>query len=374
MKDIYLPELVLTNQSSKYSSSYFSENEDHNNFISNNNLLENINLSKLENYATDFRVYNNPKITRLNFSSLDNSVGRNNYKNLLRIYNNDLLDEIIFSATDLEFRLSINNNPALTNIEFPNAGVMTNSGIGIHDNAILTSIQIPNATEITTLSIYSNPELQNLSFPTIEKVHSNLIIDNNDKLTSLSAPSLLLTGTNQYLNNSFKIDGNALLNNLDFTNLEKVYGDLQVTNNAQLNLSEFNCPIFIYENDGFDCSFGTLTISGNLDNTYCFQDSSLLTPVSVTTAAIVDLTSVQATSGGVITAPSNMISRGCVWSTTQTPTLEDNENFSLNGNMNGTFTSYLYDLQPSTLYYVRAYGVDCNGTHYGDIKTFTTPQ
>jgi len=69
-----------------------------------------------------------------------------------------------------------------------------------------------------------------------------------------------------------------------------------------------------------------------------------------------------------------MISRGCVWSTTQTPTLEDNENFSLNGNMNGTFTSYLYDLQPNTLYYVRAYGVDCNGTHYGDIKTFTTPQ
>lgn len=373
LKDIYLPELVLTNQLRNFRT-YFTEDGDFNNFILNNSLLENINLSKLENYAAEFRVYNNPKITRLNFSSLDNSVGSSNYKNLLRIYNNDLLDEIIFSATDLEFSLKIHNNPALTNIDFPNAGVMTNSYIEIHDNAILTSIQIPNATEITTLSIYSNPELQNLSFHAIEKVHSNLRIDNNDKLTSLSAPSLLLTGTNQYLNNSFKIDGNALLDNLDFTNLEKVYGNLQVTNNAQLNLSEFNCPIFIYENDGFDCSFGTLTISGNLDNTYCFQDPSLLTPVSVTTATIVDLTSVQATSGGVITAPSNMISRGCVWSTTQTPTLEDNENFSLNGNMNGTFTSYLYDLQPSTLYYVRAYGVDCNGTHYGDIKTFTTPQ
>ena len=374
LKDIYLPELVLTNQSFKRSSDNFNESRQENNFILNNNLLENINLSKLEKYSTSFYIHSNPKITRLNFSSLQNSVGSLNHKNLLRIYNNDLLDEIIFGSIDLEFRVEIDNNPALTNIEFPNAGVMTNSGIEINDNAILTSVQIPNATEITTLSIYSNPELQNLSFPAIEKVHSNLIINNNDKLTSLSAPSLLLTGTNQYLNNSFKIDGNALLDNLDFTNLEKVYGNLQVTNNAQLNLSEFNCPIFIYENDGFDCSFGTLTISGNLDNTYCFQDPSLLTPVSVTTASIVDLTSVQATSGGVITAPSNMISRGCVWSTTQTPTLEDNENFSLNGNMNGTFTSYLYDLQPGTVYYVRGYGVDCNGTHYGDIKTFTTPQ
>lgn len=374
LESIYLPELESI---SEYAGDYnyiYQPDYDRPNFISNNPSLVTINLNKLKNYFSTFYIFNNPKINQLKFPALgSSSIPTSNQIHSLRIYSNNLLEKLVFSGTStLTARIYIYSNPALTSVEFPDLVNGENSSFFIYNNSQLSSLQLTNTTALREIQVYDNFELSTFNLPNITTVHSLYNITNNDNLTSLSAPKLAITGTTQYLGNSFKIDGNALLSDLDFSGLEKVYGNLTVTSNPQLNMNEFICPFFIYENDGFDCSFGTISVSGNLNNTYCFQDESLLDPRVITTTAVSWISSVQAVSGGTITAPSKMISRGCVWSTTQTPTLADNVNYSENGNLNGTFTSYMYNLTPGTTYYVRSYGTDCDGTYYGDTKSFTT--
>ena len=45
---------------------------------------------------------------------------------------------------------------------------------------------------------------------------------------------------------------------------------------------------------------------------------------------------------------------------------------SENGSLNGPYDSYMYNLQPNTTYYFRAYGEDCNGVFYGNELEFIT--
>jgi hypothetical protein len=290
----------------------------------------------------------------------------------LKIKNNNDLQTVVFAKNPI-IRLFIESNPALASIEFPNAINLSNSEININSNNSLTVVNLPSVTELRRFELLNNPEILSLNLLNIEKIHSRLNIFNNDKLSNLSFPSLILTGSNVFKENSLSIEGNALLANVNFDNTRKVYGNLNIKNNNQLNLNEFNCNLYVYENDGFDCTPGTLSISGNLDNNYCFQDSNLINTPTITTSTITNITSNQAVSGGNITSDSKMISRGCVWGTNQTPTLENNTNYSINGNLNGSFTSYIYNLLPGTTYYLRSYGVDCNGTYYGNVETFTTP-
>ena len=124
-------------------------------------------------------------------------------------------------------------------------------------------------------------------------------------------------------------------------------------------------------NDGLDCTFGDINVSNNLDDTYCFQDPSLIPPIDIQTVAAFNISSEQAQSGGIITSFTKMKSRGVVWSISPNPTIE-NDIFSENGSLNGSYDSYMYNLQPNTTYYYRAYGEDCNGVFYGNELQFTT--
>jgi uncharacterized protein (TIGR02145 family) len=94
----------------------------------------------------------------------------------------------------------------------------------------------------------------------------------------------------------------------------------------------------------------------------------------VETAAIDNITAISATSGGVITSDggSAVIAKGIVWSTTQNPTLEENEHYSEDGTGTDEFTSELTELVQSTNYYVRAYATNTAGTSYGQQISFTT--
>ena len=114
-------------------------------------------------------------------------------------------------------------------------------------------------------------------------------------------------------------------------------------------------------------------MSNNLDDTYCFQDPSLIPPIDIQTVAAFNITSAQAQSGGAITSFTEMKSRGVVWSTSANPTIDDVNDFSSeNGSLNGSYDSYMYNLQPNTTYYFRAYGEDCNGVFYGNELEFKT--
>ena len=151
----------------------------------------------------------------------------------------------------------------------------------------------------------------------------------------------------------------------------KVYTSLTVENNQQLDLNDFPCNLFVLVNDGLDCTFGDINVSNNLDDTYCFQDQSLIPPIDIQTVAAFNISSEQAQSGGTITSFTKMKSRGVVWSTSPNPTIE-NDFFSENGSLNGPYDSYMYNLQPNTTYYFRAYGEDCKGVFYGNELEFTT--
>ena len=95
---------------------------------------------------------------------------------------------------------------------------------------------------------------------------------------------------------------------------------------------------------------------------------------SLTTTAVTNITTNSATSGGNITSDggSSVTARGVVWNTTPNPTLGSNLGYTTNGTGTGMFVSNLTGLSPNTLYYVRAYATNSNGTAYGNELEFTT--
>lgn len=99
--------------------------------------------------------------------------------------------------------------------------------------------------------------------------------------------------------------------------------------------------------------------------------SKTLPQLNTTTATAISLTT--ATSGGNITTDGGdpVTSRGIVWNTATAPTtsLATKTN---DGSGIGNFSSAIFNLTPSTNYYVRAYATNSVGTGYGNEITFTT--
>ena len=79
-----------------------------------------------------------------------------------------------------------------------------------------------------------------------------------------------------------------------------------------------------------------------------------------------------ASGGGSVTGDggSAVTSKGVCWSTSPGPTI--NDPMTVSGSGTGTFSSNITGLNPSTLYYVRAYAVNGVGTYYGNEVSFTT--
>jgi uncharacterized protein (TIGR02145 family) len=93
---------------------------------------------------------------------------------------------------------------------------------------------------------------------------------------------------------------------------------------------------------------------------------------SVTTTDASGITATAATTGGNVTGDggSPVTARGVCYNTAPNPTLANS--YTANGSGLGVFTSNLTGLTPSTLYYVRAYATNANGTAYGNEISFTT--
>ena len=92
----------------------------------------------------------------------------------------------------------------------------------------------------------------------------------------------------------------------------------------------------------------------------------------LTTTAISNITFTTASSGGTITydGGASITARGICWSTSPTPTLNDNK--TLDGIGIGNFNSSLIELQLGTKYYVRAYATNSVGSAYGNELVFST--
>ncbi|MBQ2907871.1 MAG: DUF1566 domain-containing protein [Bacteroidales bacterium] len=106
------------------------------------------------------------------------------------------------------------------------------------------------------------------------------------------------------------------------------------------------------------------------------EEEAELTPPTVITSEVIDITETTAVSGGNVTddGGATVTARGICWSISQNPTIDDNDGITTDGNGTGTFTSNLTNLKERTTYYVRAYATNEKGTSYGDEISFTTEE
>jgi len=93
---------------------------------------------------------------------------------------------------------------------------------------------------------------------------------------------------------------------------------------------------------------------------------------TVTTSNVTNIGSSWAYSGGNITDNGGLsiTARGVCWSSSPNPTIVDSH--TVDGSLDGFFTSYITGLDVSTTYYVRAYATTSIGTGYGEQKMFST--
>lgn len=374
--------------------------------VSHNNNLNELDLTKFRETKGEFLIYDNQSLLEINLENF--SINRNasdGYSYILDIRGNKNLNSINFgSELDLEAQIRIYENEALEKIEFTNlenvkTGVVEiwnnkalkkidfkslissdhvkdkyfwyEPQIRIFNNILLEEINAPSIKDFYKITIENNESLPEIIFPELLTIHKNLTIQHNVNLSRIHMPKLETTGDKVYNSNSFLFNSNQSLNDINFDSLHKVYTSLTLENNQQLNVNDFPCNLFVLVNDGLDCTFGDINVSNNLDDSYCFQDLSLIPAIDIQTVAAYNISSEQAQSGGTITSFTKMKSRGVVWSTSPNPTIE-NDFFSENGSLNGSYDSYMYNLQPDTTYYFRAYGEDCNGVFYGNELQFTT--
>ena len=93
---------------------------------------------------------------------------------------------------------------------------------------------------------------------------------------------------------------------------------------------------------------------------------------TVTTTAVSGITINSATSGGNVTSDggAEVTARGVCWGTSTNPISTGSH--TSDGTGTGSFTSSITGLTPNTMYYVRAYATNSEGTAYGSEVTFTT--
>ncbi len=95
----------------------------------------------------------------------------------------------------------------------------------------------------------------------------------------------------------------------------------------------------------------------------------------VTSAQVIDINPVSAKGGGEVThsGGTDVTARGMVWATTQNPTLDSNLGYTEDGTGLGSFTTTITGLGSTTTYFARAYATNVQGTAYGELIEFTTP-
>lgn len=93
----------------------------------------------------------------------------------------------------------------------------------------------------------------------------------------------------------------------------------------------------------------------------------------LSTAAVTSISPTGAVSGGSISYDGGgaVTARGICWGTSSGPTTDLSTKTS-DGTGTGNFASTIADLQPFTIYYVRAYAINSVGTAYGQEITFRT--
>ncbi len=207
--------------------------------------------------------------------------------------------------------------------------------------------------------------------------------EDNDDLITVEIPSLTTAGVSEVTTTSAKSGGNITNDGgAPVTARGTVWGtSANPTVDSNIGITSDGSGTGTFTSNLTGLSSGTAyfvrayaTNSGGTAYGNQVQFSTGALPPTVTTAEIVDKTEDSALGGGEVTddggAP--VTARGVVWSTSEDPTLDNNEGFTEDGEGAGEFTSELTGLDRETTYYVRAYATNSGGTGYGDQVEFTT--
>ena len=105
-----------------------------------------------------------------------------------------------------------------------------------------------------------------------------------------------------------------------------------------------------------------------------FEFNTLSGPPVVTTSEVSGVTSIGAIFSGNVVDDGGVevTARGIVWSTSEEPSVDDNEGIIPVGEGTGSFAAAITGLTARTTYYVRAYATNSAGTGYGNQVEFTT--
>ena len=117
-----------------------------------------------------------------------------------------------------------------------------------------------------------------------------------------------------------------------------------------------------YAENSAGTAYGDEITFTTLETAFAVLSTSDVTKIGLTTA----------TSGGNITSNggTDITARGVCWNTSGNPTIADNLTADSSGT--GIFSSTITYLLPGTMYYVRAYATNGNGTSYGNELSFET--
>ena len=119
-------------------------------------------------------------------------------------------------------------------------------------------------------------------------------------------------------------------------------------------------------------AYATNSVGTGYGSNVQFDSSQNITIPTVTTTVITDISTYTATGGGNVTHDGSTIVtiKGVCWSTSENPTVTDS--YTDDGTGEGSYVSYLTDLNSSTHYHVRAYATNVVGTAYGIDVSFNT--
>ena len=155
--------------------------------------------------------------------------------------------------------------------------------------------------------------------------------------------------------------------NVEFSEYIQLQEDIRTTRGYIKTYDNNALPILLYPvSMKYENLSKELTIKGEEKFTSTFLPT-------IETVAITDISSKEASSGGTILSNGylSITQKGIVWGTSSNPTTALSTK-TTQGSGNSSFTSRLTLLTPSTLYYVRAYATNSNGTAYGTQFTFTS--
>ena len=142
------------------------------------------------------------------------------------------------------------------------------------------------------------------------------------------------------------------------------------------NMDDAVDNVFIVRTDYFYCNNWYVKPFVVLDNKFYYGDEEIFIKLPhdqfIYTHDIEDVTATSAVCGGEVEAVEGveLAERGVCWGTEEYPELES-DNYTVDGNGTGVFTSHLTDLTEGQEYYVRAYSKTLyNAVYYGEAKSF----